>query len=56
LPGAKIGLPALLIEVGEQRAQQQSDNAGNDYDTGGDVIHETGANFASRFVSALREN
>jgi hypothetical protein len=40
LPGAKVGLAALLVKVGEQQAEQQGDYARNNNDTGGDRIHE----------------
>lgn len=40
LPGAEVGLTALLIKIGEQQAEQQSNYARNDDDTGGDRIHE----------------
>jgi hypothetical protein len=40
LPGAEVGLAALQIKVGEERTQQQSNNAGDDYDTGSNIIHE----------------
>ena len=39
LPSAKILLPALLVQVGKNKEQQQGDNARYDDHTGGDVIH-----------------
>ena len=39
LPGAEVLLPALFIEIGKDKEQQQGDNARYDDHTGGDVIH-----------------
>src|SRR5262249_23135637 len=39
LPGTKILLPALLIEVGEQQEQQQGNYPGNDHQTDGEATH-----------------
>ena len=43
LPGAEVRLSALLVKISEQQTQQQSNDAGNDDDAGGDgvdTIHE----------------
>jgi len=39
IPPSAVSLLALLVEIGKQKAQQECNNARNDYDRGGDTVH-----------------
>ena len=40
LPGAKITVPVLLVQVGEDEKHQQGDDPWNQHQTCGDAVHE----------------
>jgi hypothetical protein len=56
LPGAKVGLPALLVQVSKNEEQQQGHNTGQQQHVDGKGIHGAQDCFNRSFTTVNWEN